>query len=89
MVVGTRVRREYDTKQEEKPRNHAVPDGADGRTRTGDLLITNQLLYQLSYVGIARQRRPRPPWVRGAVRRPFPGARSHESTALALPNYPG
>ena len=23
--------------------------GADGRTRTGDLLITNQLLYQLSY----------------------------------------
>ena len=26
--------------------------GADGRIRTGDLLITNQLLYQLSYVGI-------------------------------------
>ena len=25
--------------------------GADGRTRTADLLITNQLLYQLSYVG--------------------------------------
>ena len=25
--------------------------GADGRIRTGDLLITNQLLYQLSYVG--------------------------------------
>jgi hypothetical protein len=24
---------------------------ADARTRTGDLLITNQLLYQLSYVG--------------------------------------
>ena len=24
--------------------------GADGRIRTGDLLITNQLLYQLSYV---------------------------------------
>ena len=24
--------------------------GADGRTRTDDLLITNQLLYQLSYV---------------------------------------
>ncbi len=24
-------------------------DGAGGRTRTGDLLITNQLLYQLSY----------------------------------------
>jgi hypothetical protein len=29
-------------------RNH----GADDRIRTGDLLITNQLLYQLSYVGL-------------------------------------
>ena len=26
--------------------------GAVGRTRTGDLLITNQLLYQLSYNGL-------------------------------------
>ena len=26
---------------------------ADGRTRTDDLLITNQLLYQLSYAGAA------------------------------------
>ena len=26
--------------------------GADNRDRTGDLLITNQLLYQLSYVGL-------------------------------------
>ena len=25
--------------------------GADERSRTADLLITNQLLYQLSYVG--------------------------------------
>jgi hypothetical protein len=25
---------------------------AESRTRTGDLLITNQLLYQLSYPGI-------------------------------------
>jgi hypothetical protein len=25
--------------------------GADGRNRTGDLLITNQLLYRLSYIG--------------------------------------
>lgn len=25
--------------------------GAGGRTRTDDLLITNQLLYQLSYAG--------------------------------------
>jgi hypothetical protein len=27
-------------------------DGADGQNRTGDLLITSQLLYQLSYVGV-------------------------------------
>jgi hypothetical protein len=27
-----------------------------GRTRTGDLLITNQLLYQLSYHGAAGRR---------------------------------
>ena len=27
-------------------------DGAGGRTRTPDLLITNQLLYQLSYTSI-------------------------------------
>ncbi len=26
-------------------------DGADERSRTFDLLITNQLLYQLSYIG--------------------------------------
>ena len=28
-----------------------MKNGADGRIRTGDLLITNQLLYQLSYIG--------------------------------------
>ena len=26
--------------------------GADGRIRTADLLITNQLLYRLSYIGV-------------------------------------
>ena len=31
--------------------------GADDRTRTGDLLITNQLLYQLSYIGISGRHR--------------------------------
>ena len=30
--------------------------GADARTRTADLLITNQLLYQLSYVGVGPAR---------------------------------
>ena len=29
-----------------------VKDGAQKRSRTADLLITNQLLYQLSYLGI-------------------------------------
>ena len=29
--------------------------GADDRSRTDDLLITNQLLYQLSYIGIKKQ----------------------------------
>ena len=36
--------------------------GADGQTRTGNLLITNQVLYQLSYIGTAKNRRiPRLP----------------------------
>ena len=29
-----------------------LSDGAPARSRTADLLITNQLLYQLSYKGI-------------------------------------
>jgi hypothetical protein len=29
----------------------AAKNGADGRNRTADLLITNQLLYRLSYIG--------------------------------------
>ena len=28
--------------------------GADERNRTVDLLITNELLYQLSYIGLAK-----------------------------------
>ena len=32
--------------------NKQVFDGAPARSRTADLLITNQLLYQLSYKGI-------------------------------------
>ena len=46
----------YDIQETEKGFRYAVSktfafDGADERTRTADLLITNQLLYQLSYVG--------------------------------------
>ena len=33
------------------PGVHYSPGGATSRTRTGDLLITIQLLYQLSYGG--------------------------------------
>src|SRR5215471_2883449 len=32
-----------------------ISQGAGSRIRTDDLLITNQLLYQLSYAGISRQ----------------------------------
>ena len=33
-------------------RPYIIKNGAGGRTRTPDLLITNQLLYQLSYTSI-------------------------------------
>ena len=39
----------------EKPSGIEGESGADERIRTADLRITNALLYQLSYVGIARQ----------------------------------
>ncbi len=32
--------------------------GAEERSRTSDLLITNQLLYQLSYFGVAAKYSP-------------------------------
>ena len=35
----------------EKAINPLFKEGADDGTRTHDLLITNQLLYQLSYIG--------------------------------------
>jgi hypothetical protein len=48
--------------------------GAGARTRTEDLLITNQLLYQLSYAGTAGsaafQGRLKPPSTRRAVDAP-------------------
>ncbi len=56
--------------------------GADGRTRTGDLLITNQLLYQLSYVGMARGARDRPGFAGGPIR-PSPGPRVPDSLPSA------
>ena len=36
-----------------------TPQQASGRIRTGDLLITNQVLYQLSYQGKRTKRRTR------------------------------
>ena len=41
--------------------------GADGRIRTGDLLITNQLLYQRSYIGESVRGR-----IRARARRSLP-----------------
>ena len=46
--------------QKERPRRHENLRGLDitgaaGRNRTGDLLITNQLLYQLSYSSAGRE----------------------------------
>ena len=38
-------------KQKKNPVFSGIPRGADEQIRTADLLITNQLLYQLSYVG--------------------------------------
>jgi len=35
---------------------HEIVLGAGGPTRTGDLLITNQLLYQLSYTSAESMR---------------------------------
>ena len=45
----------YSFKAKKKPCNHwnyRVFDGASDVTRTHDLLITNQLLYRLSYISI-------------------------------------
>ena len=41
------------SEQEKTPRYWLLAriDGADGRDRTCDLLVTNELLYQLSYIG--------------------------------------
>ncbi len=40
------------------PFKHASLGGAGKGTRTPDLLITNQLLYQLSYASPANEKRP-------------------------------
>ena len=39
--------------QGSSPNQLSVKGGAGGRTRTPDLLITNQLLYQLSYTSVS------------------------------------
>ena len=39
----------------------AIKSGAEDGTRTRDLLITNQLLYQLSYFGLKAERGNMPP----------------------------
>jgi hypothetical protein len=43
-------------KKERRPKTpKSLKNGADEEIRTLDLLITNQLLYQLSYIGIKQQ----------------------------------
>ena len=44
----------HQNKQSKGPTSRAIR-GADEQIRTADLLITNQLLYQLSYVGTSEQ----------------------------------
>ena len=39
-------------KKGRNPWYYWIPASADGRTRTGDLRITNALLYQLSHIGL-------------------------------------
>ena len=59
-LPGGHVRRDWDRKSVQEVSKHkildrpkiAVLEGAGSRIRTDDLLITNQLLYQLSYAGI-------------------------------------
>ena len=41
-------------KQEEAPRKIARCCGADGRIRTGDLILTKDALYLLSYISAVR-----------------------------------
>ena len=47
-----------DEKQRQRHLRGATDCGAGERTRTADLLITNQLLYQLSYAGWVECARP-------------------------------
>ncbi len=58
--------------------------GAEDGTRTRDLLITNQLLYQLSYFGVRRGGRWHPAalWARTARRRRLVWARPKHPTRL-------
>ncbi len=53
--VDSNHRRRKPTDLQSAPFGHSgisPPPGANGRTRTADQLITNQLLYQLSYIGL-------------------------------------
>ncbi len=66
--------------------------GADGRTRTGDLLITNQLLYQLSYIGDAAHlvnATPGPRKQKLAARAPFKARALARSGAVRGPRPGG
>ena len=66
--------------------------GARGGSRTPDILITNQVLYQLSYAGINRFRTCRPwrrvlSFVQPQPRHPWRGARRRESSLNSRDNF--
>ena len=54
---------------------------ADGRARTDDLLITNQLLYQLSYVSTATKVSGFTPPIQARFQRAPPGVSSRMTPA--------
>ena len=51
-MVGKLLANQDGAPKTRRLRKVVVMYGADERIRTADLLITNQLLYQLSYVGV-------------------------------------
>jgi hypothetical protein len=68
-----------------EPSNPATQTGAGGGTRTRDLLITNQLLYQLSYASkllFQRHDQPEPT----EQRMSFDGAAEEQRVITELPN---
>ena len=69
--------------------SRALDSGADAQTRTEDLLITNQLLYQLSYIseGLGLYARAFAPANINAPTQRFLNAGLRFSTKAAMPSF--